>query len=71
MAMRQGVLLTERARVHDDFILLGDECKCRPAKGLGGGAPIVVQNEITASLQVDKVTRWLLVGLLVVSVLRK
>jgi len=69
---RGGMVLSERASAgFDDFRLLGDECKCRPAKGGAGESPIVVESNVIANLQIDKMTRWLLVGLLVVSVLRK
>lgn len=49
----------------DDERLLGDECKCLPSKGRAGGdSPILVQNELTALLSLDKTTTWLLVGLI-------
>jgi hypothetical protein len=55
------------ARCFDDARLLGDECKCRPAKGGAGDGqqqPVVVQNELTALLSLDKTSMWLVVGLI-------
>jgi hypothetical protein len=61
-------------RMHDDYRLLGDlgdECKCRPDKSREEGRPIVVQSQVSANLALDKTTKWLLIGLLVVGVLKR